>query len=530
MSNDGGLPDRLWIGVTGHRVLDDPEAIVAQVRIVLDELTSAVGPDVVFGVVSPLAEGADRLVASEVLARPRAVLELAMPMPTDDYLEDFGTPESRDEFHELRDRASLITVMAPSGRVGAYAWVGRYVVERCDVLIAVWDGQKANGPGGTGEIVELARDRKVPLYWIHADGSGVARPKSKIERRLDIDHFNQQKLSAGSVAVLSSALQNSLVSAGRDTGLDETRLAPYLDWIVPHMVRADLLASRYQRLYRHAGSFLFAGSFLAVAVAAYQALFQPELVRLVWLEAFAMVSLLLVLYLAKHYQLHNRWLGYRCLAEQFRSGLFLAVAGIGQARTESGPAAAAELPKVWVPRLFDELWMARPRDLLPQTLVRTVRDFIIIAWLDDQIAYNVRAQRHNRVAEVVLKRVVAALFGATLLVAIAHAAEISEGGHHWMEFASILLPAAAAALHGIRSQRDYVRNADRAMHLREGLAHIRIRLKTCLPEQPIPPEAADEAESQAQIQKIVTEAAQLMLAENREWFGTMRHHDLEIQV
>jgi hypothetical protein len=525
-----GLPHRLWIGVTGHRDLAHPEAVQAQVRVVLDVLAGLVGP-LPLGVISPLAEGADRLVAREVLARPGAVLELALPMPTDDYLEDFASPESRDEFRDLRDRASLVTVMAPSGRVGAYAWVGRYVVERCDVLIAVWDGERAHGEGGTGEIVELARDRNVPLFWIRADGTELTwEPLATIEPHREIDHFNSQPLSPSAVARKSTQLHDGLLSAGRQSGLDAATLAPYLSWITPHLVRADLLAERYHRWYRHAGSILFAGSFLAVAVAAYQALVRPEWLWLVWVEAFAMASLLLVLYVARRFQLHNRWLGYRCLAEQFRSGFFLALVGIGQARTESGPVVTQLLPKIWVPRLFDELWMARPRDPLPIGLVRQVRDFIGTAWLNDQISYNRRARDHNHTVEVVLKAVVAVLFMATLLVSVVHATELREEAHHWLELSSILLPAAAAALHGIRSQRDYVRNAERASHLLDGLMHIRIRLRTCLPEPPVPPEESDLVASQAQVQTVVTEAAQLMLAENREWFGTMRHHDLEIQV
>jgi hypothetical protein len=51
-----------------------------------------------------------------------------------------------------------------------------------------------------------------------------------------------------------------------------------------------------------------------------------------------------------------------------------------------------------------------------------------------------------------------------------------------------------------------------------------------LPEPPRSPDATDLVQSRVQIQAVVTEAAQLMLAENREWFGSMRHHDLEIQV
>jgi hypothetical protein len=307
-------------------------------------------------------------------------------------------------------------------------------------------------------------------------------------------------------------LRADLLIAGTTAGFGASDLEPYLTWVVPHLVRADLLAARYQRWYRQAGSLLFLGSFAAVAVATVQALFRPAQVRLVWLEAAAMASLLVVLHLARRWKLHGRWLGYRSLAEQFRAGLFRAVAGMGQVRTETG-GAVKEQPDAWVPRLFDELWMTRPREPLPTD---RVGEFVRAAWLEGQIEYNRAAHDRNHRADIGLRAMVAFLFGATLVVAVVHAAEINEGAHHWLELASILLPAAAAAVHGLRSQRDYVRNAERAAQLLEGLEHLRDRLTT----------GADKA----QVQSVVAEASRLMLEENREWFGLMRHHELEIQV
>ena len=38
----------------------------------------------------------------------------------------------------------------------------------CEVLIAIWDGQPARGPGGTAEVVALARDRNLPVAWIYS--------------------------------------------------------------------------------------------------------------------------------------------------------------------------------------------------------------------------------------------------------------------------------------------------------------------------------------------------------------------------
>ena len=43
------------------------------------------------------------------------------------------------------------------------------MVDRCDVLIAVWDGEPARGPGGTAEIVAYALERGRPIVHIRPD-------------------------------------------------------------------------------------------------------------------------------------------------------------------------------------------------------------------------------------------------------------------------------------------------------------------------------------------------------------------------
>lgn len=49
--------------------------------------------------------------------------------------------------------------------------VGRTVVGRCDLLLAVWDGQPAAGLGGTADVVSHVNDRgkAVEINW--PDGS-----------------------------------------------------------------------------------------------------------------------------------------------------------------------------------------------------------------------------------------------------------------------------------------------------------------------------------------------------------------------
>lgn len=163
------MPPRIVIGVTGHRKLKEPAALAAQVRRVLEQVVQEAAPPAPsLRVLSPLAEGADRLVAREVLRFSGAELEVVLPLAEADYLKDFKASESRDEFEEFLSRAGRVIELAPAKtRSEAYLQVGRYVVDHCDVLIALWDGKPAGGRGGTAEIVQYARVERRALYWVH---------------------------------------------------------------------------------------------------------------------------------------------------------------------------------------------------------------------------------------------------------------------------------------------------------------------------------------------------------------------------
>lgn len=156
------------VGVTGHRFLADLERLTAGVEVALDRIEQAF-PSEPLTVISPLAEGADRLVVQRVLARPGAQLVVPLPLPKSDYSADFESTSSREEFMDLLAQADEVVALPPAiNRDQAYATAGRYVLGHCDVLIAIWDGKPAQGLAGTSEIVALARAGGLPLAWIHA--------------------------------------------------------------------------------------------------------------------------------------------------------------------------------------------------------------------------------------------------------------------------------------------------------------------------------------------------------------------------
>jgi hypothetical protein len=161
------------IGVTGHRILTDIAKIEAGVEQAIDRIKKAF-PREPLTCLSALAEGADTVVAKKVMARSLARLTVILPLHEDDYISDFRSTESKEEFLTLLGHADeVIRLPASESRDEAYQEAGFYVLNHCDALITVWDGQNAQGRGGTGEIVALARSRRLPIAWVKA---GNRRP------------------------------------------------------------------------------------------------------------------------------------------------------------------------------------------------------------------------------------------------------------------------------------------------------------------------------------------------------------------
>lgn len=156
------------IGATGHRLLTEQEKISAGIEAALNRIEE-LRPGSPLTVVSPLAEGADILVATHVLKRPGARLIVPLPLPTDVYLQDFVSAEGVETFRNLLARADeIIEIPQSSSRDENYRAAGEFVVHNSDLLLAVWDGQPPQGRGGTGQIVALARELQLPLAWVRA--------------------------------------------------------------------------------------------------------------------------------------------------------------------------------------------------------------------------------------------------------------------------------------------------------------------------------------------------------------------------
>jgi len=183
------------LGVTGHRFLAELEQIMAGVERAVRRVCRTF-PDSSFRILSSLAEGADRLLAQRLLFIPGAALWVPLPLPEEEYLKDFETSQSKNEFIQLLGKAERVIQMpVRKTREEGYLAAGNFVLENSDCLLTIWDGKPAQGMAGTAGIVALARERGLPLAWIHAGnripGTDIPTSLGPYQGKVTFEHFPQ---------------------------------------------------------------------------------------------------------------------------------------------------------------------------------------------------------------------------------------------------------------------------------------------------------------------------------------------------
>ncbi|MDX1380414.1 MAG: hypothetical protein R3233_04795, partial [Xanthomonadales bacterium] len=175
---------RLYVSVTAHRDLVAAElpGIEARVEACFRELADAF-PDLPATLLTPLAEGGDRL-AARVALRLGVPVVAVLPMAQPEYERDFDTPASLQEFHDLLDQAEhQFSLPAAPGNGAApfegrardiqYAQLGVFLSNHCQVLLALWDGKAGARLGGTGQVVEFHLTALMPGFEADSTPAGL---------------------------------------------------------------------------------------------------------------------------------------------------------------------------------------------------------------------------------------------------------------------------------------------------------------------------------------------------------------------
>ena len=233
------IPLQLYVGVVGDRsIWQSDSAMISAIDeafgLIEKRHRTGIATPVGLTVVSALAEGPEQIAAQRALARIGARLEVVLPLPVDDYLEDFASDTSKNQFYALLGRATDIRhVLGIFSRSEAYERAGREIVDRCDVLLAIWDGSASRRDGGPTDIISYASVCRVPVLgvWIERSDDGEIHPRTVNDRDLpdilgplsaeafaDFDQFNARSLDT----VGKSVQQRLMPLPAVDTAISPT--------------------------------------------------------------------------------------------------------------------------------------------------------------------------------------------------------------------------------------------------------------------------------------------------------------------
>ena len=138
------------VGVTGHQRLDASIGWASIRRQVAKHVRDAGTP--LIGL-SSLAQGADQVFAQEIL---KLGGDLIAVLPFQNYRDVLPVANRRLFDKLLSQCVETVTLRSGTSNEDSYVSAGRYIVNHCDLLLAIWDGRPAAGRGGTGDVVNHA--------------------------------------------------------------------------------------------------------------------------------------------------------------------------------------------------------------------------------------------------------------------------------------------------------------------------------------------------------------------------------------
>jgi len=612
---DAVLPFVLRVGVTGHRDPITTAAVrkmvtsaVSRVMVIMEEImTGSLDPSnggttpIEIRVVSSLAEGADRIVVNSVFdatkVRPWWTSRLAATIPYDiaHFREhDCRTEESREDFDRLlRFDPSPRTLQHAiphddEQRDRWYRDVGRHVVDRCDLLMALWDGTDNNKPAGTAATVKRALDEGTPVVWIpttRASGEAAVAPTGvnrveptlimrlspsdqptqtsyslertspkrlrkhlvkyfkKVRRRSDfierlncLQKYNRHALNAHNHPA-KSVEEASPAPSSEEFVSDMASLEEQVSrWIVPKRVMADELAHWYQSWFRCLDVAVYGLTVVAVSLGAVSLGAGPLGIRgwwvwgLVGIEFFALLIVFVVVIFDGRRKAHDRWVGFRAVAEYFRSSQFVCYVALNTLRTPSDPmplvegtlARARIVP--WFAPVIEDVWENRPEHRMPDADVSMVGNILLEGWVDDQKSWHEKESRRHACWHTFYRWAIRITFVLSFIMVAVHLVLSIYGWRHpahWLDTRDavvavivIALASTGAALNSLAAHANHGGHAERYKEVAYELGQQREEIKS--------------AKTFDDLRHRIIKVRRIMLGETSLWFEGMYTSAIEV--
>ena len=468
------------VGFSGHRQLADPTAVAQALTTILSELQREAPGEWI--ALSSAAAGADLLFVRAALGLGLG-WEASLPLPLVDFERDFPPDEWLSVKALLTQAEHLEIASEPGSREEAYLSGGFEIVNRCDVLLVVWDGQPARGKGGTADVVAYARAMGRPIV--------ILNPETKAIRR---ENFQTLRLHDSNLRFLNAVAGPATGTPGNSQSL-VTAFQKKVDDAATHS------SPHFRKLIVITVCLHVAATALATAALA----FGWHWGWLPWGKLLLLLGALGVAIIVRNQRTHHHWTRCRLAAEITRSAL--AIWGLPRAT-----------------RLFADFdWagvepLRRSLDVLHRRAARetkadfdTFRQHYLTNRVDDQLAYFTRQEARSIPLLAKLRMGFAISSVAAIVFTALYALNVTFG---WPElphvvveaffyFSPIVLPVFAAAFISLISINDLHR---RVARYRE----MCIRLETARKE-------IAHSQTWAGLERAIAKTERVLLQEVFEW-------------
>jgi hypothetical protein len=539
----------LAVGLTGHRTVGMTGAVAEatehSIGAVLDALKRALPAAMaqeaafyaaatpVIRLITMAAEGAE-LLGARAAVRHGLKISGVIPFAVDEYRNDFSPAAANEAAAIFAGAESLLEL--PGRRdegPRAYERANDVMLSNIDVLVAVWNGGRAHGRAGTGDVVQDAVTKGVPIIVIDpqspaapgilaaaaiddveppvagdlarrplpADLSDflhgiVGPPSRRAQRRAFTDLIAEApqsrqwrveySLLLKTLAPRPGAARKRSVAAAKAArsaaAVSRVALpnAKRLEAIDGARKTIDALAVEYGQKFRSSAVSAYLVVILGAWVSGVLGLLIPALSSAsiaVQLVANALVIVDTAFRGRRRWQ--ERWLDYRVVAERLRWLRFRHAFGLGGGR---GMRSGLQRHKSWIDWYIRRIGRALgpPQGKVDDASIAAAVDYLSEVEIPDQIDYHRGTFRQLGLLERRLffgaHAALLASLGVAVVLAISAVRVGSLDKVSWREFAIVLLailPATMTSLNGLRVDADLGRLVERSAQTMALLFRVR---------------------------------------------------------
>jgi hypothetical protein len=543
----------LAVGITGHRNVAQHDHTAQSVAATLDELLDtltrsfrkAISEDSAFfsnskpvlRVTGMLAEGAD-LMGAQAARDSGAEISCILPFAFEEYQKDFSCPATQELARLIFAEADARFILPGNREEGprAYERANVVILANIDLLIAVWDGARATGRAGTGDVVQAAVSRDIPVIVIEPKVPFAAtllfvRSEETLENLIATD-LPRKPLDSDLSALISQIMAPPVGSTKRQGLVDlvaekskarsfrveyslllklfrvvrvrmaaatqpasgtkvwrdaatlgeamSRESATQLIKLERQTSRIDVLAGHYGLLYRSSSTSAFLLIIVAATISATALIVFPSISAVSIIAQFIVNGLVLIDALIRNKQRwQERWLDYRLIVERLRCLRFLRPLGLGLDQTSNFLRHDRGSWVEWYIRRSDRQLGAPVGEMQAADMARGAQQ-IADLHIREQLRYHRTTFRQIGLLEMRLSLAASLALGSTFFVAAVFGVLAylngGTGAITWKPIAVLLLfvlPATATAFNGVRADADLVRLAERSAMTATALAKLR---------------------------------------------------------